>query len=244
MRSSGGHTQHLRLAAKLIDCGPCPYLPGKDFQALAVQLPEAGAGPVYRALLDRNFRRNGAVAYTPRCAGCTACRQLRLEVAHFQPRRDQRRCAQRNADLSVTVQQPGMDAERAELWRRWNAGRHGRDDADEPSEFTAPPGGMAGLELHARDAGGRLVAVSCCDVLGDALSSITCYHDPAQARRALGTFLVLAEIDHCRRVGLRWLYLGFHIAACGKMAYKARYVPHQRLGEDGRWQVFADPAAV
>ena len=41
----------------------------------------------------------------------------------------------------------------------------------------------------------------------------------------------------CRRWGLRWLYLGLYVADCGSMAYKANYLPHERL-DNGRWVSF------
>ncbi len=39
----------------------------------------------------------------------------------------------------------------------------------------------------------------------------------------------------CRTWGLRYLYLGLYIAECPSMAYKATYLPHERLLH-GRWQ--------
>ncbi len=98
-------------------------------------------------------------------------------------------------------------------------------------------GGIPGGELHARDGTGRLVAVSVIDVIGDALSSVYCYYDPAERRRGLGTFMALAEIDHAKNSGLSWLYLGFYVAGCQKMMYKARFAPAEILA-DGAWQPF------
>lgn len=244
MTGASGQPQQITLTAQRIDCGPCPYLPDRNFQAIATELPERGAGAIYRALLDRNFRRNGRIAYQPRCPGCAACQQLRVPVATFRPRRDQRRCWNRNGDLVISVHKPGMDDERAGLWRRWNAGRHGREEADDPAAFTAPSGDLRGIELHARDGDGRLVAVTCCDIFPDALSSISCYFAPEAGTRALGTFMVLAELEHCRAAGLAWLYLGFHIADCGKMAYKARFGPHEVLDHGGGWHLQGGTLAV
>lgn len=106
-----------RLAGSLIDAGPCPYLPGRHFQAfVAAEVVDAG---LYRVLLDNRFRRNGTAFYRPHCPGCEACVPLRIAVAGFAPRRDQRRIWRRNADLTFTWHERGHDDERVALWRRY-----------------------------------------------------------------------------------------------------------------------------
>ena len=183
----------------------------------------------YRQLMDLRFRRSGNHVYMPMCEGCSACQPIRLEVAGFRPREDQRRCWARNTDLTVTFAARGFDAERAALYRRYQAEVHGKESADEPNPFLVDDGGIPGGELHARDAQGLLLAVSVIDVVGDALSSVYCYYDPGQRRRGLGTYMALAEIAHARRCGRIWLYLGFFVAGCAKMEYKKRFGPAELL---------------
>lgn len=219
----------------VIDCGPCPYLPGRTFRAFHL-IDEAIDDGSYRRLLDRGFRRSGEHFYAPVCESCGECRPLRVDAPAFRERRDQRRCRARNRDLAVSWQPRAMDDDRHALFARYQAAVHddpftSRRDA---AAFLIRDGGVPGGELHARDAGGRLLAVSVCDVVGDALSSVYCYYDPDQPRRSLGTFMALAEIDHCRRAGLRWLYLGFLVRGCRKMLYKSRFRPNEVL-EPGGW---------
>lgn len=188
----------------------------------------------YRELMDLRFRRSGNHVYMPMCEGCSACQPIRLEIAGFRPREDQRRCWARNADLTVTFAARGFDDERAALYRRYQAEVHGKESGDEPNPFLVDDGGIPGGELHARDAQGTLLAVSVIDVVGDALSSVYCYYDPAQRRRGLGTYMALAEIAHARSSGRTWLYLGFYVAGCAKMEYKKRFGPAELL-VDGGW---------
>ncbi len=226
----------------IVDAGPCPYLPDQRFHAFHPHPGDIGQPP-YRQLMDARFRRSGDHLYAPVCRTCDACRPLRVDVHAFQPRRDQRRNARRNADLIITWQPRGLDAERLELYHRYQAQVHGKslDAEGDPSTFLVADGGTLGGELHARNAAGTLLAVSSCDRFDDALSSVYCYYDPAHRDRALGTFMVLAELAFCRQHALPWLYLGFHIAGCGAMAYKARFVPHDLL-VDGRWQRRTEPS--
>lgn len=220
------------LRGVLVDTGPCPYLPDRRFHAFYTT--DAIDGTLYRLLMDRRFRRNGAIVYTPQCPGCAACAPLRVPVAAFAPRRDQRRCWARNADLALTWHPRGCDDERIGLWRRYQAAVH--DDAadGDPAEFMTADGGIPGGELHARDPAGRLLAVAMCDVVGDAWSSVYCYWEPDAAARGLGTCMAMAEIAEARRRGLRWWYPGFWVGGCAKMDYKRRFGPAQVL-DGGSW---------
>ncbi|MDR1625552.1 MAG: arginyltransferase, partial [Spirochaetia bacterium] len=60
---------------------------------------------------------------------------------------------------------------------------------------------------------------------------------PEFARRSLGVFSVLREIELARSMGLEHYYLGFMVEGSPKMAYKAAFRPHQRLIE-GAWTWF------
>lgn len=184
--------------------------------------------------MDLRFRRSGDHVYLPMCQDCEACQPIRLAIAEFSPRADQRRCRARNRDLTISFVARGLDAERQALYRRYQTLVHDKDPGEDPNPFLVEDGGIPGGELHARDATGRLLAVSVIDLIGDALSSVYCYYDPDERRRGLGTFMALAEIDQARRLGLRWLYLGFYVAGCHKMTYKARFGPAQVLTA-GTW---------
>ena len=47
--------------------------------------------------------------------------------------------------------------------------------------------------------------------------------------------------EACRAWGLRYLYLGLYVADCRHLAYKARFLPHERLIQ-GEWRRFDRPA--
>jgi leucyl-tRNA---protein transferase len=75
----------------------------------------------------------------------------------------------------------------------------------------------------------QLIGVGLVDVLPDALSSVYFYHDPAWRPESPGTFTVLKEIEYAQQTGRRYLYLGYWVADCQSMAYKARFGPHDIL---------------
>jgi len=215
---------------------PCPYLEGRDARLVALR-PNRLTPRLYGLFLDLNFRRLQGLVYRPQCDGCRECRQLRVDVARFQPTRAQRRCLKRNADVVAEVASPVPTQEKHALYRRYLEERHdGSMDGswDEFVEFlhAAPP---LTQEVVFR-AGERLVGVGIYDVGSEALSAVYCYFDPELAWRSPGTLHVLWLIEESRRRSFPWLYLGYYVAGSPRMAYKARFHPHQLLGDDGRFR--------
>jgi arginine-tRNA-protein transferase len=59
--------------------------------------------------------------------------------------------------------------------------------------------------------------------------------DPNLEARSLGTFMVLDHIERARKLGLPYVYLGYWVEGSPKMAYKARFLPQERLSPLG-WE--------
>ncbi len=221
--------------------GTCPYLEDRSFRVFRpVRTPP---GPtVYRHLMDHRFRRSGTTLYMPMCPDCQECRPIRVDVAAFAPHRDQRRCLRTNADVVTTWEPRAVDEERFALFQRYEAAVHDRPRVDiAQMAYLGEDGGVPGGELQARDTSGRLLAVTSCDRLDGALSAVYCYYDPELPARSLGKLMILRQIELCRRDGIPWLYLGFLVRDCPKLAYKALYFPHEVL-EDGAWVRYETPA--
>jgi arginyl-tRNA--protein-N-Asp/Glu arginylyltransferase len=70
------------------------------------------------------------------------------------------------------------------------------------------------------------------------LSAIYFFYEPDERRRSLGTWNVLCLIDEAARRGLPYVYLGYHVAGCRSLEYKANYRPNQRREDDGVWRDF------
>lgn len=57
---------------------------------------------LYSHLIQHGFRRSGNIAYRPYCSDCNACVPVRINIQQFKPSRGQRRCLNRNKDLTIT----------------------------------------------------------------------------------------------------------------------------------------------
>lgn len=220
---------------------PCPYLEGRIATFSGGLVPDGRRlhPAAYEALLSQNYRRSGWVIYRPECGACRACRSLRVPVQRFSPTRSQRRVGRRNADLSVTVEPPSPTDEKYHLYRRYLDHQHDGKmspgyEAFESFLYQSP---TDTLEVLYRS-GGRIVCASIVDRVPGGLSSVYVYFDPRDARRSPGTYSAIWEIDYGRRLGLSYYYLGYYVAGCGKMEYKARLRPNEILDGDAGWVPF------
>lgn len=217
---------------------PCGYISGRMARTVFVDPDLAMDNRLYTLLATHGFRRNGPNVYKPHCENCRACVPLRIPVAEFRPGRGQLRVWKRNQDIHVSVLPAVSQPEHFALYKRYLEARHpggGMDGSSEPdyAHFLMNPWGRT--RMLAMHAGKDLVAVAVMDELDDALSAVYTFYEPAMARRSLGTFAILWEIEEARCRGLNWLYLGYWIADSRKMAYKDRFRPFERLGATG-WE--------
>lgn len=219
----------------------CPYLPGRTAR-LPLQIPSP---EVTRQQADLRFaagqRRTGEFVYSTRCPGCMSCEPIRIVVPDYRLSRTQQRTLDRNSRLLTPYLGPVIaDAERVELFNRHRELRSlGRRDSRIDIEEYAWAFQKSCFDTFeiSWSLDGKLVLVAICDQGENSLSAVyTCY-DPELSRMSLGTWSILKQIEYCRATNRQFLYLGFFIAESGRMRYKARFLPHERL-IDGQWKRF------
>jgi arginine-tRNA-protein transferase len=81
---------------------------------------------------------------------------------------------------------------------------------------------------------GKLVGACLSDQQSDGLSMIYSFFDVgADARKGLGTYIILDHVIRAARAGLPYVYLGYWVEGSSRMAYKTQFRPLERLGRDG-----------
>jgi arginyl-tRNA--protein-N-Asp/Glu arginylyltransferase len=216
---------------------PCPYIPGQIERKLFTRLDGGGTAELNATLTRAGFRRSHDIVYRPVCPACQACVPVRIPTETFAPNRTQKRILKRNADL-ILVERPAIASEEQyQLFSAYQRGRHADGDMARMSfiDFRAmiQDGSVDSTVLELRDARNGLLGAMLVDTLGDGLSAVYSFFDPAAQRRSLGTYIVLAALSLLRRQQHPFLYLGYWITKSRKMAYKSRFHPLQRLGPAG-----------
>lgn len=222
----------------------CPYLPGQ-IARLPLRLPiHPLPAQALSERLREGDRRQGILLYRPSCPGCQACQAIRLDVWEFHPNRTQRRILRRgDGFLQMRLAHPQVSTDRVRLYNRHKIYRRllnsdGVIDRELYEEFLVDTCTET-FELSYW-MGKQLVAVAITDRAADALSAVYCYYEPTLHKLSLGTYSILKQLELCRQWNLRYLYLGLYVEGCRSMAYKARFVPHERL-INGTWRKFTAP---
>jgi arginine-tRNA-protein transferase len=217
---------------------PCPYLPDRKAR-LPFRVPvRALMGHELDQRLAEGDRRNGPLLYRPSCPDCAACEPIRLDVQRFRPSATHRRVLRRgDAAFRVEMGPALVTDDRVALYNAHLDGRglrHGGPtmDRDGYAHFLTESC-CSSFELR-YFLGERLVAVAVTDRGQEALSAVYCYYDPSIGHLSPGTYSILKQMELCLTWGFRHLYLGLHVVGSKVMAYKARFLPHERL-LDGRW---------
>lgn len=214
----------------------CSYLPDEQEQLLINRDPVDARQ--FEQLLGLGFRRSGSQVYRPHCKGCDACIPVRVPVQRFMPSRSQRRNLARNQELTWSVSARPTLAQQA-LYCDYIEARHGDGPMNPPSQQQFEQfllcSWVEQLFIEAR-LGPRLVLVAVTDLLASSLSATYTFFAPDLANRSLGTRAVLAQIALAQQLGRDYLYLGYQIDACPKMAYKTRFSPLERFGSNG-WSI-------
>lgn len=223
---------------------PCSYLPGRMSTIMFVDPQSRIDNALYANFVQHGFRRSSELVYRPYCQTCNACVPVRVPVNEFKLNRAQKRVWRRNRDVIVQARPPVFDPEHFALYQRYQAARHPGSSMDDPDperylnfffsrqvetvfyelRLTAVPGAESG----------RLLGVAVVDVLRNGLSAMYTFFEPEVPARSLGVYMILWQIAEARRLGFSWLYLGYWIEECPKMAYKIRYQPLEAL-EKGAW---------
>lgn len=215
----------------------CSYL-DKQIARSQVAVPaELIESHVYSHLVQLGFRRSGLFVYRPWCDHCQACVPVRLPVAEFKPDRAQRRAQKLHAGLEIRVL--GLEYHEAHylLYQRYQVARHAgggmdQDNREQYQNFILKSNVTSFLAEFSLN--NEVQMVSLIDQLDDGISSVYTFYNPDLAGASLGVFNILWQVALAKEMQLPFVYLGYWIDHCRKMAYKVRYRPIEGLLA-GKW---------
>jgi arginine-tRNA-protein transferase len=208
----------------------CPYIPGEMSRHhffIATDLSEKE----FEFFLTQGFRKFGVYFFRPQCQNCQQCVPIRVNTHEFELSKSQKRVMKKNDDLSIRFTSLQYREEIYQLYLKHSKIRFDRDVSERPegreefiqTHFTpSVPSMLSEFYL-----GAELIAVGFLDLSSNGLSSVYFIYDPDYAKRSLGIYGVLKEIEWAKNNGKDFYYLGYTIAQNRFMNYKAQFHPHQ-----------------
>jgi len=222
------------------DLAPCPYLDGRRERRLVALVDDERSLDL---LTEFGFRRSQGFLYKPACPGCRSCVAVRIVVGAFHPSRNFRKVLKRNADVAAEAVPCETTDEQFDLFHRYLLHRHREggmarmDRAAYREMVESAPRTSRLIEFRI---GGELVGVSLTDKVRSGLSGVYKFFAPEAEKRSFGTFMILWHVERARALDLPYVYLGYWIADCRKMAYKVRFMPMERL-DGATWRPLEPP---
>jgi arginyl-tRNA--protein-N-Asp/Glu arginylyltransferase len=217
----------------------CGYLPEQEAVTLFVDPQCELNNERYSLLAEIGFRRSGEHLYRPHCGQCKACIPVRIPVNRFAPSRSQKRVWQRNRDVSVIWRDSAFSQEHFNLYRRYMQSRHAGSSMDDDNPLYYErllQTDWCETRLAEFRCGTELVAVAITDWLENGLSAVYTFFNPDMPTRGLGSYAILQQIRSAEQHDLLYVYLGYWIKQCDKMAYKNKFRPFESF--DGhRWRL-------
>jgi len=216
---------------------PCSYLDNESSQSVFVYPSYPLTTAIYAQLITQGFRRSGNEVYAPQCPHCSACLPARLAVARFKPNRSQQRCIKKNINTLAVVKPATFEQAHYDMYLRYQAIRH----SDGSMAHSSPDDYINFLSSSWCDTkfvefsiNNELAAIAVIDQFDIALSAVYTFFEPKFSSYSLGAYAVLWQIEQAYHQQKEFLYLGFWIKACKKMAYKNVYQPLEFL-IDKQW---------
>ena len=215
---------------------PCSYLDDRLAQSAFIDPALPLTPALYSQLMALGFRRSGDDVYRPCCKLCSACIPVRLPVSRFRPNRSQKRCWRKHGKTVALIKPPVFEQAHYDMYMRYQTVRHADGDmaSSSPGDYIRFLGSSwCETKFVEFSIGGELAGLAVIDQVDNALSAVYTFYEPKFADYSLGTYAVLWQIEQARLQQREYVYLGFWIKACKKMAYKSNYQPMQVFSDNG-----------
>jgi len=217
----------------------CPYLDNESAKTIFLS-PEIQPDPnLYSLLIDKGFRRSGEHIYRPHCGSCQACISVRLPIKQFNMNKQQKRCLKKSHAFSTQTEIASYKQTYFDLFEKYINLRHKDGDMYPTSpkqykEFLLNDWVECSFLNFYDTKEQNLVATAVFDQVENGLSAVYTYFDPDYSKFSLGRLAILKLIELARQRELDYVYLGYWIKDCDKMAYKGEYRPLECFIND-RW---------
>lgn len=212
----------------------CSYLEGKRTR-MAYKFIENATMELNKALVERGWRRFGNYYSRPQCDTCQDCLNLRIDVKNYDFSKSAQRTFKKASSLRYVIQSPTISTEHLKLYDKYHRFMEQKRDW---KYYALKPQSYHELYVSGAHSFGKevlyfyedkLIGVDLIDLLDNGISSIYFYYDPDFEKFSLGRLSLYEQILLAKEYNLDWIYLGYYVANCQSLKYKALYKPYQLL---------------
>lgn len=212
----------------------CSYIDGLNAKQEYIAL-ESCSTAAYQSLLERGWRRFGHLHFHPICDGCKKCESVRIVVDGFELSKSMRKVKTKNKNTKIILGRPSVNEEKLTLFNSYHAERSESKgwNQKQTSEQEYLQMLVDGANEFAYEVcyyiDDKLAGVDYIDVAEDGISAVYFISEPEFAKYSLGVYSILIQIELSRRLGLKYIYLGYAVRENKSLAYKFRYKPMEAL---------------
>ena len=212
----------------------CSYLEGKE-QTTHYKIIDNCSSTSCQDLIERGYRRFGKMYFRPICEGCHECQSIKIDVENFVFKKSARRVLKKASHIQSFTQRPTLSQTHLDLFAKYHVYMKNKKnwdyhEASAEHYYQSFVNGHSdfGKEVLYFD-GDKLIGVDLIDILADGISSIYFYYDPDYSHLSLGRLSLYNQINLAKEHHKKWIYLGYYVAECDSLAYKAEYKPYLTL---------------
>ena len=165
---------------------------------------------------------------------------LRIRLSEFNYSKNHKRIFRKNNDLEVSLAPINIDQEKIDLFdRHKNRFKEFTPESiynffDEDAASTP----CDSFEFCVRDHSGRLLAASFFDVGDESISTTYAMFEPSEAKRSLGIYTMLLEIEHGIETEKVHYYHGYAYKGESFYDYKKKFPALEAYDWNGNWGAF------
>ncbi len=212
----------------------CSYIDGLSAKQEYIALDNCSV-PIYQTLLERGWRRFGNLHFHPVCDGCKKCESVRIVVDEFEASKSMRKVKTKNKSTKIVLGRPSVNEQKLQLFNAYHLERSNtkgwnekQSSIEEYRQMLVDGAGEFGFEVcYYID--GRLAGVDYIDVATDGISAVYFISEPEFSKYSLGVYSILIQIEIAKKLGLKYIYLGYAVRENKSLAYKFRYTPMEAL---------------
>ncbi len=212
----------------------CPYL-DNEVQTTDYKIINACSAQTTQDYIERGYRRFGKMYFRPVCPNCNECQSIKIDVNNYNFSKSERRVIKKAKDIKIYIQEPSLSKEHLNLFDKYHLFMQSKKGWS--YQKTTPEHYYASFVDAYGDFGyevlyfyqNKLIGVDLIDILKDGISSIYFYYDPLYSSFSLGKLSLLQEIILAKKENKKWIYLGYYVAECSSLNYKANYKPYITL---------------